>query len=160
MFEQPENTHLAELNIARAVDDLESDRLKDFVAALDPVNAVAERTPGFVWRLKDESGDATDIRIDDDPRVIVNLSVWETAEALEKFVWQTVHKRIYEKRSKWFERPPQTNFVMWWVPVGHEPSVDEAMARLEQLRANGPTPEAFGWESLPSVKLWRSMRCA
>ena len=146
MFTQPSDTHLAELNVARALEDLESERLREFVGALEGINALAERAPGFVWRLKDEGGDALSFRADADPLVIVNLSVWQSPEALGKFVWESAHKRVYRKRSKWFEAPSQAYFVMWWVPIGHEPSVKEAMDRLQRLRSDGPTPEAFGWE--------------
>ena len=157
---QPEGTHLAELNIAEALDDLDSERLADFVAALDRVNSVAERSPGFVWRLKDEDGnDATSIQAFDDPRIIVNLSVWETPEDLEHFVWRTVHKRIYQKRPKWFASMRMAHFVMWWVPEDHRPTVEEAKERLDLLHANGPSQEAFGWESLPNVQLWRQQQC-
>ena len=157
---QPENTHLAEVNVATAVDDLESARLADFVAALDRVNNVAERSPGFVWRLKDDSGSSIDIHASDNPRYIVNLSVWETPEHLEQFVWNTIHKRVYQKRSKWFEAPKTAHFVMWWVPIGHEPTVEEALERLQELNAHGPGERAFGWESLPNVRLWEKQRCA
>jgi len=157
---QPENTHLAEVNVATAVDDLESARLADFVAALDRVNDVAERSPGFVWRLKDDSGTSIDIHASDNPRYIVNLSVWETPEQLEQCVWNTLHKRGYQKRSKWFEAPKTAHFVMWWVPIGHEPTVEEALDRLQELDAHGPSERAFGWESLPNVRLWEKQRCA
>jgi hypothetical protein len=157
---QPENTYLAQLNVATAVDDLDSQRLADFMGALDGVNALAERSPGFVWRLQSEAGNATDIKVSDDPRFIVNLSVWETPKALEHFVWNTVHKRIYAKRTKWFEPPKRAYLVMWWVPAGHRPSVEEALDRLDDLRRNGPSERAFGWESLPGVRLWKEQRCA
>jgi hypothetical protein len=157
---QPPHTHLAQLNVGRLLDDVESPRLADFKAALDPVNALAERSPGFVWRLKGDSGNATDVRVSSDARFIVNLSVWETPEQLETFVWNTVHARIYEKKGKWLEASSVPHFVMWWVPVGHTPSTEEAMARLEHLRAHGPSDHAFGWESLPNIRLWMSKRCA
>jgi len=146
---QPPNTHLAQLNVARAVDDLGSARLADFMAAIDRVNAVAERSPGFVWRLVGDGNDATDVAVTTDARVIVNLSVWETAEDLEHFVWNTVHKRVYAKKAKWFEPPAEPHFVMWWVPAGHRPTPADAMVRLEQLRGEGPSEHAFGWERKP-----------
>ena len=122
-MQQPANTHLAQLNIAAAVDDLESKQLADFMAALDRVNAVAERSPGFVWRLQDADGNATSIKASDDPRLVVNMSVWETPHQLEQFVWNTIHKRVYTKRTKWFSRTGhERSFVMWWVPAGHLPT--------------------------------------
>lgn len=160
MIDQPPGTHVAQLNVATALDDMGSPRLADFVAALARVNAVAERSPGFVWRLKDDSGDATSIDVGGGPRFIVNLSVWETPAHLERFVWRTVHKRVYARRSAWFQPHAEAGFVMWWVPVGHVPDTAEAVARLAALRANGPSDHAFGWESLPDVVLWKEERCA
>jgi hypothetical protein len=160
-LEQPVDHHLAQLNVARALDDLTSPRLADFANALDRVNAVAERSPGFIWRLQsDEAGNAMAIRVTDDPRLIINVSVWETASHLEHFVWNTIHKRVYEKKSKWFSPLSEAHFVMWWVPFGHRPSTDEAMARLAHFNSHGPSNHAFGWQSLPNVKLWMSQRCA
>jgi hypothetical protein len=157
---QPAGTHLAQLNVGRALDDLDSPRLAEFMGALDRVNALAERSPGFVWRLKSDSGSATDIKVTNDPRFIINMSVWETAEHLEQFVWNTVHARVYDKKANWFEAPSKPYFVMWFVPIGHVPTPEEALARLEHLTAHGPSDHAFGWESLPNVKLWMSKRCA
>lgn len=159
-MEQPHGTQLAQLNVATALDDLDSPRLASFVGALDRINAVAEQSPGFVWRLKDEGGSAVDIQTAPDPRLIVNLSVWDTPSDLEHFVWNTIHKRVYEKKAKWFEAPKTAHFVMWWVPAGHEPTAEEALARLDDLNANGPSERAFGWESLPNVVLWKQQRCA
>jgi Domain of unknown function (DUF3291) len=159
-MQQPTGMHLAQLNIARALDDMDSPRLADFMSASDRVNAVAERSPGFVWRLQSDTGNATDIQTSDDARLIVNLSVWETPAHLEHFVWNTIHKRVYEKKSKWFEAPTLAHFAMWWVPIDHRPTPAEALARLANLNENGPTIGAFGWESLPNIKLWMSQRCA
>lgn len=130
------------------------------MAALDRMNGIAERSPGFVWRLKsDGGGNATDIKVADDPRFIVNMSVWETPEHLEHFVWSTVPKRVYARKSE-FTAPTEAHLVMWWVPARHVPTVEEAMARLGHLVANGPGAHAFGWESLPNIKRWREQRCA
>jgi len=159
-FVQPAGTHLAQLNVARALDDLESPRLAGFMGALDRVNALAERSAGFVWRLKSDGGHATDIKVSDDARFIVNMSVWETAEHLEQFVWNTVHARVYEKKANWFEAMTTPHLVMWFVPAGYRPTAEEAMARLAHLTAHGASAHAFGWESLPNVKLWMSKRCA
>ncbi len=159
-MQQPENTHLAQLNISTAVDDLDSPTLAGFMAALDGVNAVADRSEGFVWRLQDEAGNATSISACNNPRVVVNMSVWETPEHLEQFVWNTIHKRVYGKRTAWFRPVEQANFVMWWVPAGHVPTVDEAFERLTSLRENGASERAFGWDALPNVTLWRQQSCA
>jgi len=159
-MKQPHGTQLAQLNVATAIDELDSPRLASFVGALDRINTLAEQSPGFVWRLKDETGNATDIQTSADPRLIVNLSVWETPADLEQFVWNTVHKRVYQKKAKWFEPPKSAYFVMWWVPAGHQPTAEEALARLADLDANGPSEHAFGWESLPNIQLWKEQRCA
>ncbi len=152
--------HLAQLNIARLKHPIDDSRIADFVANLERINGLAERSPGFVWRLKDESGNATDIGGFDDPSLIVNLTVWETPGHLEKFVWQTVHQRIYNRKSEWFSPEPEATFVMWWIAESHRPDIAEARERLERLRAHGDTNEAFGWAYLPAVKLWQSRQCA
>jgi heme-degrading monooxygenase HmoA len=152
--------HLAQLNIARPRYQLEHPRMAGFVNNLDRVNAIAERSPGFVWRLVGEGDDATDIRFEDDPDLIVNMSVWESAEHLEHFVWNTVHKRIYEKRGQWFGDFGKPHFVMWHVPVGHTPTLVEARERLDHLTEHGSSDHAFGWEGLPHLKRWMEARCA
>ena len=152
--------HLAQLNIARPRFPLEDPRMADFVGNLDRVNAVAERSPGFVWRLIGDGNDATDLSFEDDPDVIINMSVWESGEHLEHFVWNTVHKAIYRRRGEWFPPLGKPHFVMWYVPAGHEPTLAEAKARLDHLAANGPSDHAFGWEGLPNLKRWMEERCA
>ncbi|MFO0998308.1 MAG: DUF3291 domain-containing protein [Alphaproteobacteria bacterium] len=139
----PAGWHLAQLNIARAAEPLDSPRLADFVAALDSINALAESSPGFVWRLKGEAGNATDIKLSDDPNLIVNMSVWESVEALFDFVYRTGHTKVMARRREWFEKPEKAYQVLWWVPAGHRPTLDEALARLEHLRRHGPAAEAF-----------------
>ncbi|WP_157015961.1 DUF3291 domain-containing protein [Mesorhizobium xinjiangense] len=152
--------HLAELNIARPRYRLDDPRMAGFTDNLDRVNAVAERSPGFVWRLIGEGNDATDLHLDDDPDAIVNLSVWESAEALENFVWNTVHKQIYRRRNDWFPAFGRPYFVMWHVPIGHRPTLAEAGSRLDHLRRHGSSDHAFGWEGLPHLKRWMEARCA
>jgi hypothetical protein len=152
--------HLAQLNVGRVRYPLDDPRMADFVDNLDRVNGIADRSEGFVWRLKDASGNATGIQGFDDPRIILNLSVWESVAALERFAWQTVHKGFYGRRHEWFERFEGPYFVMWWVPNGHRPSVTEAIARLQRLKDDGPSDFAFGWESLPAAQLWKAARCA
>jgi len=153
--------HLAQLNIARLKYDFEDPRVADFADNLALVNGIAERSEGFVWRLVDDGGaDALDIRAFDDAAVIVNMSVWQSPEHLERFVWNTVHKRFYQRRAEWFSLMEKQHFVMWWVEEGHEPSVAEAKARLDHLDAHGDSDFAFGWSHLPHVKLWQQARCA
>jgi len=155
-----EPKHLAELNIGRLRYSVDDPRLADFMNNLDLINGLAERSKGFIWRLKDDSGNATNSWSRDDPNMIVNLSVWNSVETLERFVWQTVHKRFYGRRTEWFEHLDKSYLVMWWVPVGHRPTVNEAKERLEHLAAHGPSDHAFGWESIPSAQLWKTARCA
>jgi hypothetical protein len=136
--------HLAQLNIALAREPLAAPLLRDFVAALEPVNAAADSSPGFVWRLQTDDGDATGIRGFGDDRVIVNLSVWESLEALRGFAYgNRDHLDVMRRRREWFERMPDAFLVLWWVPAGHAPTVAEAEERLDLLRAAGPSPEAF-----------------
>ena len=151
--------HLAQINIARLLYSQGDERVAEFFANLDRVNAAAERMPGFVWRLQEDSGNATAIQAYDDPRIIVNMSVWESVETFEKFVWQTIHANFYRKRTGWFEAMDRPHFAMWWIEPGHEPTAAEGRARLEHLHANGPGEHAFGWESIPTAKLWREARC-
>lgn len=152
--------HLAQINIARLMYPEGDKRTAGFFANIDRVNAAAERMPGFVWRLKDESGDATAIQAFHDPMIIVNMSVWENVETFEKFIWQTIHANIYRNKSKWFEAMTKPHFAMWWVEAGHIPTAAEGRARLEYLQNQGASDYAFGWESLPSATLWRESRCA
>ena len=135
--------HTALINIAHARFDLIDPRIAEFVGNLDRVNAAAERSPGFVWRLQSDSGNATDIDVGGDPLFLANMSVWESVEALEKFAYQSLHLEVLQKKSKWFERPTRTPLVLWWVQAGHIPSVAEAKERFELLWRNGPTPAAF-----------------
>jgi hypothetical protein len=157
-MQQPRNTHLAQLNIGRIRYEVDDPRMADFTNNLALVNGLAERTPGFVWRYIDESGNSTATRPYTDPRIAINLSVWESVEALERFVYQTIHKRFYGRRAEWFEHFDRLYFVMWWVPVGHRPSVEEAMARLDHLTQNGASDYAFDWV-FGSAQLWKTARC-
>jgi len=152
-------THVAQLNIGRFRHPTDDPRVAGFMDNLDRVNAIAERSEGFVWRLKDESNNATAIRPFPDPMLAVNLSVWESVEALEKFVWNTVHSRIYNAKATWFEKLATPHLVMWFVPAGHVPSLEEAKARLEHLGQFGDSDQAFGWSHLPHIKLWMSKKC-
>ena len=152
-------SYIAELNIGRFRHPTDDPRMSTFMSNLDRINALAERSEGFVWRLKDESNNATAIRPPSDPTMAVNLSVWKSVEALERFVWATVHKHFYNRKAEWFEKHETPHFVMWTIPDGHRPDLDEAMARLEHLRANGDSDFAFGWSHLPHIRLWLSRKC-
>ena len=116
--------------------------MAEFMAALDPVNALADDAPGFVWRLQTEAGDATAIRGFGDDRVIVNLSIWESIDHLADFVYRSEHISVMRRRREWFERI-RVHMALWWVPIGHTPSVSEAEERLAHLQARGPAPYAF-----------------
>ena len=134
--------YLVQLNVARARAPLDSPQLADFMAALDPINALADTSPGFVWRLVGNGGNATDVKVDAQPGLLVNMSVWTSAEALFDFVYKSAHTTIMARRREFFHKL-ETFQVLYWVPAGHVPTVDEALARLELLRTRGPTPEAF-----------------
>lgn len=135
--------HLAQLNVGRLVAPLTSPQIADFVAALDPINAVADAAPGFVWRLQTDEGDATSVRMFDDDLMIVNMSVWESREALVAFVYQSEHVAVMRRRREWFERMAEAFQALWWVPIGTTPTVVDAKARLVHLRAYGPSATAF-----------------
>jgi len=136
--------HLAQMNIALPREPLDAPLLRAFVEQLDPVNAVADASPGFVWRLQDEGGNATAIRAFEDDRLIVNMSVWESLEALRAFVYSNrAHLDVMRRRREWFEKMAELFVVLWWVPAGHIPAVAEAEERLTLLRAAGPSPDAF-----------------
>jgi hypothetical protein len=149
--------HLAQFNIARIRYALDDPRMSEFTDNVARINGLAEQIEGFVWRLQDDSGNAMGMTVYDDPRVLPNLTVWENVQALERFVWQTLHHRFYLRRTEWFE-PIKTPLVLWWVPAGHRPSLDEGVARLDHLRAHGPSEHAFGWAELPEATLWKARR--
>ena len=135
--------HLAEVNIAIPIEPLESERLADFMASLDPVNAVADTSSGFVWRMQDDSGGNTDIHGFGDDRVVINLTVWESLAALRAFAYSNrAHLEVLRRRREWFERL-RVYLALWWVPAGHRPTVAEAEERLARLERLGPTPDAF-----------------
>jgi hypothetical protein len=155
--------HLAQLNIGRLVAEPGDPRVAEFMAALDRVNGLGRRMPGFVWMMEGSGAPGTgntEAKIGGDPRFVSNLTVWERIETLEQFVWNTVHRQFYERRAEWFEVLGAMHFVMWWVPVGHRPSLDEALGRLEYLRAHGNSEHAFGWSHLKAARLWRGRNCA
>jgi hypothetical protein len=133
---------LAQLNIAWMKAPLESPEMADFVANLERINALAEASPGYVWRLQDEAGDATAIRPFGD-EVLVNMSLWQDVQSLSDYVYKSAHTEMLKRRREWFERVEQAHQVLWWVPVGHRPDVVEAAERLAHLRERGATQQAF-----------------
>jgi Domain of unknown function (DUF3291) len=136
------DTHLAQVNVARALAPLDTAQMADFVANLVPINALADSTPGFVWRLQTEAGDATALRVLDG-EWLVNLSVWESIEALRAFVYRSAHADVLRRRLEWFERPTEAYMALWWIEAGSIPSLADAEERLLMLRAAGPSPRAF-----------------
>ncbi len=136
--------HLAQVNVGRVLAPLDSEQLRPFVEALDSVNAVADSSPGFVWRLQTDEGNATALRVFDDPFLIVNMSVWESLEALRGFVYRGAeHLEIMRRRREFFERADDHILGLWWIPAGTIPTLADAESRLTLLRAIGPSPEAF-----------------
>ena len=153
--------HLAQVNIGRVHGGPDDPRMADFYNNLARVNALAERMPGFVWRLKDDTGIAAmALHWPGDPTMNVNMSVWENPEALGKFVFQTVHRGIYARKHEFFEAPKENTVALWWVSAGHIPTLEEAKERLEHLNAHGPSDVAFGWADLPSAKIFLEKKCA
>jgi hypothetical protein len=135
--------HLAEINISRLLAPLDDPQIAEFVAQLEPINALADKARGFVWRLQSESGNATDIAYNDDPFVIVNMSVWESIEALRDFAYKSSHIKVLRGREKWFEKLDKPGYCLWWIPAGHIPTVAEGRERLEHYQKHGATPYSF-----------------
>ena len=135
--------HLAQINIAKAQGSMDSEVMKGFVDRLDEINNLADKSPGFVWRLQTEDGDATSIQAFDDPSIIVNMSVWENIETLKNFVYKSLHVDLIRDRDAWFNKIINAHQVLWWIPVGHIPSVSEGKEKLELLELKGPSSEAF-----------------
>lgn len=135
--------HLAQVNVTRLRAPLDTPLMADFAAGLEPMNDLAEATPGFVWRLQDEGGDATAIRAYDDDQIIVNLTLWTSVDALADYVYRSDHVAFLRRKREWFTPAPGPAMVLWWVPAGHRPDPAEAKERLAHLEADGPTLHAF-----------------
>jgi hypothetical protein len=135
--------HIAQLNVARARAPFDAPVMADFVASLAQINALAEHSPGFIWRLQGESGNAIELRSGDDPLVIINLTVWETIEHLYAYTYHSDHRSVFRRRSEWFERWGGPSIVLWWLPAGEVPDVEDALHRLALLAEHGPTRDAF-----------------
>lgn len=135
--------HLAQVNIGRLRAPMDDPIMEGFRSQLDPVNALADESPGFVWRLQTDDGNATSIRPFDDERMAINMSVWESLEALQAFVYKSAHVGPLRDRKQWFEPIEGPVLALWWVPAGHIPTIAEARARLQHLHQHGPSAEAF-----------------
>ena len=147
---------LAELNVGYATYPLDDPRMSGFMDNLDTINALAERSLGFVWRMKSDSGNATDISVPGDAEIISNMSVWEDVASLGNYVFNTVHARFYERKEEWFQAMTSHHFVMWMVEDNHTPDLAEAIDRLAYLQKHGSTDQAFGWDFVDQ-SAWR--RC-
>jgi hypothetical protein len=135
--------HLAQINIGIAVDEMDSSAMQGFASRLEEINALADSAGGFVWRLQTEEGDSTSVRVYDDPLQMVNISVWETIEALKTFVYKSIHVELIQDREAWFKKMAEVHQTLWWIPAGHIPSIEEAKQKLEHFKQHGATQEAF-----------------
>ena len=151
---QPDGHYLAELNLGILKHDWEDPRVKDFVDGLDLVNGIAQRSTGFVWMMSGEDMEREQLDpagpMEGNPRMASTLSIWTDLASLEHFVWNTVHKRYYDRRAEWYDMGAALRFVMWWVPEGHRPNMAEAMARFTYLEQHGAQDFAFDWAYLKS----------
>ena len=136
-------SHLAQANVARMRGPLEDDVMSGFAARLEPLNALADESPGFVWRYQTDAGDATEVRVFNDELILFNMSVWESIEGLENFVYRSNHIEALQKKAEWFERANRASLALWWIEAGHLPSVEEAKERFDILWSDGPNAEVF-----------------
>ena len=137
------NYQLAQVNLAQAKAEMDSEIMTDFASRLDEINTMADEASGFVWRLQSEEGDATSIRVFSDPLLLVNMSVWDDVDSLKNFVYKTVHVELIRDREAWFDKLEAMHQALWWVPEGHIPTTEEAQQKLESLRKNGPSQDVF-----------------
>ena len=141
--------HLAQINIGRLIAPIDDPKIAEFVAQLAPINALADKAPGFVWRLQSASGNATDIIYDErDPSIFLNMSVWESLGALRDYAYRSDHARVLRDRAKWFEKMDKPHYCLWWIPAGHIPTVAEGRNRLEHYQVHGPTQHSFWFSKL------------
>lgn len=140
--------HLAQINIAKMKGLMDSPIMASFVAELDRINAIAESSPGFIWRLKDEeSNNATSFNVFDDDYMLINMSVWENKKTLFDFVYKSAHLEIFKRKNEWFDKMPEMHMALWYVEPGHNPTPEEAKQRLEYLQKNGESEYAFTFRS-------------
>ena len=147
--------HLVQSNVARMLGPIEDPVMAGFVERLEPLNALADESPGFVWRYQTDAGDATEVRVFNDELILFNMSVWESVEALENFVYRSNHIEALQKKAEWFERADRATLALWWIEAGHVPSVEEAKDRFDVLWRDGPSAEVFTFRDrfpAPDVK--------
>jgi hypothetical protein len=137
--------HLAQINVGRLRAPIDDPQIAEFADALDEINAIADAAEGFVWRLQTDAGNATGIQTTDDPLFLINMSVWETADALFEYVYRSEHVDFMRKRSDWFERMAEPHMCLWWIAAGEAPTPAEGLRRLDQFRRHGPTEDAFSF---------------
>jgi hypothetical protein len=140
--------YLAQINIAKLIEPIDSPLLEDFVGDLDRINKIAEESKGFIWRLEDESGNALNVNPLNDPTLIVNMSVWETVEDLKKFVYYSGHIEVFIKRAKWFEKMNTPHMALWWVRKDELPSAEDAKNKLLELENHGESQSSFSFKKL------------
>ncbi len=145
---EPTNFYVAQINIGRITGTtIEDPVMADFVAQLDTINELAEKSEGFVWRLKSADNNATSFNPYNDQQIIINFSVWETIEHLDQFVYKSAHTIVMKDRKKWFEKFGQPYMALWYVPAGYTPTIEEAAERLDHLQKNGPSEYAFDFRN-------------
>jgi len=137
------NYHIAQVNVALGKEAMDSPSMQGFVNRLDEINALADHSPGFVWRLQTDDGDATAIRVFDDPNLLINMSVWESVEGLRHFVYKTAHMELIRDRELWFEKLSQAHQALWWIPINTLPTAEQGRDKLLQLRSEGPSESVF-----------------
>jgi Domain of unknown function (DUF3291) len=151
---------LAQVNIARMRAEIDSPVMAEFVANLDRINALAEAAPGFVWRLKTAEGDATSVRVYEDNYIIINMSVWESVDALFQYTYASDHTDIFRRRGEWFTRMETPHLALWWIEADHRPTPEEAKAKLEYLHEYGASPEAFTFKQRFTAEDWLAQHTA
>ena len=150
--------HLAEINIARMLDEIDSPIMHEFAANLERINKLAEQAQGFVWRLKTDEGDATSIRVFEDRYLIVNMSVWENLGTLREFTYYSAHTEYFRRRREWFEKLAVPGVALWWIPAGRIATIEEAKLKLETIARHGATAQAFTFKQRFSVEEWLAER--
>lgn len=144
--------HLAQVNIGKIVAPMNSPQMAGFAENLDKINALAEHSEGFIWRLKDDTNNATSIKVFEDDFMLINMSVWENIDFLYRYVYQSAHVEYLKRRKEWFEKISEMHMALWYIPETHVPDSTEAIERLQYLRSNGDSPHAFGFKTRYSAE--------